>query len=82
MQQQFQVEKKSWPADDFPFTQNNVPLEIKTQGKLIPQWTIDRYGLCDTLPQSPVGVNTKADNITLIPMGAARLRISAFPVVK
>jgi hypothetical protein len=78
----FEVVKKSWPADDFPFSQQNVPIELKAKGKIIPQWKIDQYGLVDTLPQSPVAVNTKAETIELIPMGAARLRISAFPVVK
>jgi hypothetical protein len=80
LSQQFEVIKKSWPANDFPFTQKDVPIELKTTGKIIPQWTLDKYGLCDTLPQSPVSVNTDAQDITLIPMGAARLRISAFPV--
>ncbi len=77
---QFEVIKKSWPEDDFPFSQKNVPIEIKAKGKIIPQWTLDKYGLCDTLPESPVKVSTSTDNISLIPMGAARLRISSFPV--
>jgi len=54
---------------------------IKAKGKIIPQWVSDKYGLCDVLPQSPVSVSTKEKTIELIPMGAARLRISAFPVV-
>ena len=78
----FEVVKKPWPADDFPFSQQNVPIELNAKGKIIPQWKIDQYGLVDTLPPSPVTVNTKAETIELIPMGAARLRISAFPVVK
>jgi len=53
----------------------------KAKGKLIPEWTIDKYGLCGVLPQSPVDVHTNEQTIELIPMGAARLRISAFPVV-
>jgi len=77
----FTVVKKAWPANNFPFTQGAVPIEIKAKGREIPQWTLDKYGLCDTLPQSPVAVNTPTENITLIPMGAARLRISAFPVI-
>ncbi len=78
----FEVVKKTWPKDDFPFTQQNVPIEIKAKGKQIPDWKIDKYGLCDTLPPSPVNVATKEDDIILIPMGAARLRISSFPVIK
>lgn len=80
--QQLEIEKASWPQNDFPFTTQDVPLKIKAKGKIIPEWTLDKYGLCDILPQSPVAVTTKTEAITLIPMGAARLRISAFPVVK
>ena len=73
--------KKPWPQNNFPFTETDVPILIKANGKLIPSWTLDKYGLCETLPQSPVTVDTKEEIINLIPMGAARLRISAFPVV-
>ncbi|HLK30044.1 MAG TPA: beta-L-arabinofuranosidase domain-containing protein [Puia sp.] len=79
---QFEVIKKEWPANDFPFVQSAVPLIIKAKGKIIPEWTLDSHGLCDTLPQSPVAVTTNEQTIELIPMGAARLRISSFPVVK
>jgi len=78
---QFEVIKKNWPANNFPFAQNTVPIELKAKGKIIPEWALDKYGLCDLLPQSPVAVDTKEQTIELIPMGAARLRISAFPVV-
>ena len=77
----FKVEKRKWPADDFPFSQDKVPIVLTAKGKMIPSWRVDQYGLTDTLPQSPVNVSTKSETIELIPMGAARLRISAFPVV-
>ncbi|MCC6289874.1 MAG: glycoside hydrolase family 127 protein [Chitinophagaceae bacterium] len=82
LNEQFQVIKKAWPVNNYPFTPGDVPIIIKAKGKIIPEWTIDKYGLCDTLPQSPVAVSTKTDDIELIPMGAARLRISSFPVVQ
>ena len=82
LDQQFKLIKKAWPEDDFPFTQKSVPLMLKAKGKIIPEWILDKNGLCDLVPQSPVEVATKTDDIELIPMGAARLRISAFPVVK
>ena len=81
LDQQFEVVRKPWPQNDFPFTPDAVPIQLKATGKIIPQWILDKNGLCDTLPQSPVTVDTKARPIELIPMGAARLRISAFPVV-
>ena len=78
----FMVVRKSWPADNYPFTLSSVPIEIKTKGKKIPTWTIDQYGLCAELPLSPVSTPEPEEEIILVPMGAARLRISAFPVVK
>jgi hypothetical protein len=78
----FTVVKKSWPADNNPFTDKTAPIQIKATGKLIPGWTIDQYGLCGLLPQSPVKADGQVANLTLVPMGGARLRISAFPVIK
>lgn len=82
LEEQFEVVKKAWPTDNFPFTQETVPLMIKAKGKIIPEWILDKYGLCDVLPQSPVQVSTAEQQVELIPMGAARLRITSFPVVK
>jgi hypothetical protein len=82
VQNTFVVVHKPWPESGFPFDENDVPLAIKTKGRQIPGWRLDKYGLCDTLPQSPVTVSTQDEKIELIPMGAARLRISAFPVVQ
>lgn len=81
LEQQFEIIKKAWPANNFPFTQDAVPFIIKAKGKIIPEWILDKNGLVDLLPQSPVSTSTKEQHIELIPMGAARLRISSFPVV-
>ncbi len=75
---QFEVVRKPWPADDFPFMADNVPLEVKAYGRLIPSWANDATGLCGVLPE-PDAVKGPKEQITLIPMGAARLRISSFP---
>lgn len=80
LEHQFIVEWKNWPDDDFPFTTKNVPLCIKAQGHRVPSWGIDEYGLCGVLPEPDAPKDSVLENITLIPMGAARLRISAFPV--
>lgn len=77
----FTVVKKAWPKDNNPFTNGNAPIELKAKGKLIPEWKIDQYGLVDVLPKSPVKSNEAVTPLTLVPMGGARLRISAFPVV-
>ena len=64
-----------------PFTLAGVPIELNGQGKRIPAWKIDQHGLVAKVPSSPVTSAEPAEAITLIPMGAARLRITAFPSV-
>lgn len=76
------IVRKAWPEDDFPFTTQSVPIMIETKGRTIPSWTLDQYGLCDVLPEENAPKSEQLDDIQLIPMGAARLRISAFPVTK
>ena len=78
----FEVVKGKWPTDNFPFTTEAAPIKIKAKGKRIPDWKIDEHKLCGELMDSPVASTEKAEDIELIPMGAARLRISAFPVIK
>ena len=78
----FEIVRKEWPSDDFPFTLAATPIELKARGRKIPSWTMDKDGLCGVLPQSPVQSDEETVSLTLIPMGCARLRISAFPVVK
>ena len=77
----FEVAKKKWPANDMPFTHEGAPIEITAKGRKIPQWQLDKYTLVAELQDSPVKSDQPVETITLIPMGAARLRISAFPVI-
>ena len=77
----FELLRKPWPADNFPFTLASVPLELKTKARKIAHWTLDRFGLCAPLQDSPVRSAEPTETVTLVPMGAARLRISAFPVI-
>ena len=77
----FKIEKKAWPKDNFPFTTEDVPLVIRAKARQIPQWTLDQYGLCGELPDSPVQTDQPVVDVELVPMGAARLRVSALPVV-
>jgi hypothetical protein len=77
----FKVKKMSWPKDNYPFTPESAPIEITVKARQIPQWTVDKYGLCAVLQQSPAYSDQPVEKVTLIPMGAARLRISAFPTV-
>jgi hypothetical protein len=77
----FVVKKLPWPRDDFPFTPDSVPIEMLATARRVPQWTLDKYGLCAPLQASPVASDQPIETVTLVPMGATRLRISAFPVI-
>ena len=77
----FTIQRGNWPANDFPFTVETAPLTLTAKAKRIPEWELDRFGLCSVLQDSPVLSEQPLETVSLIPMGAARLRISAFPVI-
>lgn len=77
----FKMIRKAWPADDFPFTPDAAPIALTVQARQVPEWVLDRHGLCGVLQDSPVKSNRPNRMVRLIPLGAARLRISAFPVI-
>ena len=64
-----------------PFTPATAPLELKVTAKRIPAWTQDARGMVGKLQMSPVKSDQPEETVTLIPMGAARLRVSLFPVI-
>ena len=75
----FKVIRKAYPENDQPFTLDNVPLEFTAVGRQIPSWGFDATGMTDLLPTKFAPRAAETTPITLVPMGAARLRISAFP---
>jgi hypothetical protein len=77
----FRVAKKSGPLAAQPFTPEAVPIELRAKARKIPVWKQDSLGLVGKLQASPVKSDQPIETITLIPMGAARLRISSFPVI-
>jgi hypothetical protein len=73
--------KKEFPADNQPFTPAAAPVELKVPAKRIPEWTENYFGVVDKLQASPINSSAPVETITMIPMGCARLRMSALPVI-
>lgn len=76
----FKVVTKPWPGSNMPFTHEGTPVEIQAVARKLPNWKEDHLGLVDKLQPSPVKSAKPAETITLIPMGAGRLRLTALPV--
>jgi hypothetical protein len=54
---------------------------LTAKARQIQEWTLDRYGLCAPLQARPEFSTQPVQTVSLIPMGAARLRIASFPTV-
>lgn len=77
----FKVVTKAWPTNDMPFTHEGTPVELQVKARKLPNWKEDQYGLVDKLQPSPVKSTESVETVTLIPMGAGRLRLAALPVL-
>jgi hypothetical protein len=77
----FRVERKSGPLPAQPFTAATAPISLKAQARKIAAWQVDRLNMVGPLQQSPAKSSEPIAEITLIPMGAARLRIASFPAI-
>jgi hypothetical protein len=62
-----------------PFTAATAPVRIKTNARKITAWAADSDTIVTPLQDSPTPSSEAVESVTLIPMGAARLRITSFP---
>ncbi len=77
----FEVVEGQWPSNNQPFKAEAAPITMVAKGKRIPAWQQDHLGLVGKLQPSPVKSLEPTEKVTLIPMGCAHLRISAFPQI-
>jgi len=64
-----------------PFDPSQAPVVMKVKGRRIPQWDLEKNAAAPP-PLSPVSSSEPLETLTLIPYGAAKLRITEFPVLK
>ncbi len=65
---------------DQPWALDAAPIEIKARGKRIAQWNLENETVRPLQP-SPVRSDEPEEELTLIPLGCARLRIACFPTI-
>lgn len=76
-----EVRTRSGPVPANPFTRGTVPVELTAPARRLPGWTTDEDDMVRHLQPSPARSVEPVERVTLVPMGAARLRITSFPVV-
>ena len=64
-----------------PFSAEGTPIELSVKGRRIPEWQLTN-GSAGPLPEGAVSSKKPVESLTLIPYAAAKLRITAFPVVE
>ena len=68
------------PIGKYPFSESEAPVQLIMRARLVPEWQAVN-GSAGPLPQSPVTSLSPEEQVTLVPYGAAKLRITAFPEI-
>jgi DUF1680 family protein len=74
----FEVVRNKSPLPSQPFSVENAPLILRAKGKRLPQWKQETNGMIGQIPENAAS-SEPIEDIELIPMGCARLRITVFP---
>jgi len=77
----FEVVKVGGKLAPQPFAAADVPIELRAKARRIPAWKLEPNGMVGEVQPGPVKSEEPVEEVTLIPMGAARLRISSFPQI-
>lgn len=69
------------PVGGSPFALTGAPVELQVTARRITSWRAED-GVANSVPASPTSSEEADETITLVPYGAAKLRITAFPRLK
>jgi len=78
---QASVLKTAGELADNPWTLENSPVELAVKARKIAEWKLEPGGSVQELRKSPIRSDADAEEIPMIPLGCARLRMSCLPVV-
>jgi uncharacterized protein len=74
------VEVETSPVPAQPFDSVAPPVRLIARGRRLPDWRID-HNSAGQVPLSPARANTPDEQLTLVPYGCARLRVTQLPTL-